>query len=90
MALKYAEELIAMEQQFPWVDKNRLETNDLQLRDFTFSSEYLFGLNVYQFSKITELSFEAKVDITRTNPQFLFHAAQTGKDLFELGDNTGA
>ena len=33
---------------------------------------------------------EAKVDITRTNPQFLFHAAQTGKDLFELGDNTGA
>ena len=90
MALKYAEELIAMELQFPWVDKNRLETNDLQLRDFTFSSEYLFGLNVYQFSKITELSFEAKVDITRTNPQFLFHAAQTGKDLFELGDNTGA
>ena len=45
---------------------------------------------MYQFSKITELSFEAKVDITRTNPQFLFHAAQTGKDLFELGDNTGA
>ncbi|MCQ4873308.1 RagB/SusD family nutrient uptake outer membrane protein [Butyricimonas paravirosa] len=89
-ALQYAEDLISMEKEFPWVDKNRLETNDLQLRDFTFSSEYLFGLNVYQFSKITESSFEAKVDITRTNPQFLFHAAQTGKDLFELGDNTGA
>lgn len=89
-ALGYAEELIAMEQQFPWVEKSRLETNDLTLRDFTFSTEYLFGLNVYQFSKTTESYFESKVDITRTNPQFLFHSAQAAKELYELGDNTGA
>lgn len=89
-ALEYAEEIIARENEYPWINKGYLETNKLEERDFTFFNEYLFGLSIYQFTDLTEKYFEPLVDITRTNPQYLFLNAQRGKDLFEVGDNTGA
>lgn len=89
-ALKYAEEVIGLESNFPWIQKMNLETNDLAWRDLTCSTEYLFGLYMYKFTETTEYYFEPKVEEIKDNPQYLFLNAQRGKDLFEIADNTGA
>lgn len=82
-ALKYAGEVIELEENFPWINKLNLETNDLALRDLTCSTEYLFGLYMYKFTEATEKYFEPKMEVVKDNPQYLFLSAEKGRLLFE-------
>ncbi|MDI3320287.1 RagB/SusD family nutrient uptake outer membrane protein [Pinibacter soli] len=52
-ALATAKEVMSVgDQIFPWVDPSSLLTNDNKNKDFTFSTEHLFALNVFNLQTI--------------------------------------
>ena len=89
VARHYAEMLLAFETDFPWVSASLLNTNTPEARDLTFSSEYLFGLDIDKFIDITEQNFEARLVENQTNPQYLYHSAETAKALYEVEEEIG-
>ena len=89
-ARQCAENLLVYESEFGWINRSLIEVSTPESRDLTFSSEYLFGLNIDQFMDITKSNFEAKLVENQDNPQFLFLSAEMASQLYEVEENIGA
>lgn len=89
-ALKCAREVIDQGgAKFAWISESVILNPEAKNKDLTFTTEHIFGLEVYNLAENVNRYIQAGYNVSMTNYNLLYHTKVWADDVYELADLTG-
>lgn len=88
-ALSCAQEIIDNNGRFAWIQEQVINNKDEKARDLTFSTEHIWGLNVYNLNDNVERFINPEINGSNINYDLLYHTKEQADKIYEIGAGIG-